>query len=153
VASLDFHFLAHGSRSDGYMGSLKNERLLIQVRCRSGRSSTDDNQMKSVQRAGRGSIAIYHGMRKRPWHDKESRMDTMSWSLNCNPGPFIRAPLRTSFAQYAPPPTVFSVRVTPSARGRRSITFAKGFNPLRWDNLFGRSGTARISPFHKTFWH
>jgi hypothetical protein len=41
-------FLAHGRRSDGYMGSLKNERLLIQVRCRSGRSSINDFQMLYV---------------------------------------------------------------------------------------------------------
>ena len=74
-----------------------------------------------------------------------------SYGAACIPAP--RSQLRTSFAQYAPPPTVFSVRVTPSARGRRSITLAKGFNPLRWDNLFGRSGIARISPFHKKFWH
>ena len=32
-------------RSGAYMGSPKNERLLIQVRCRSERSSTDDYQM------------------------------------------------------------------------------------------------------------
>jgi len=30
------------------MGSLKNERLLIQVRCRSKRSSTDDYQMDGL---------------------------------------------------------------------------------------------------------
>ena len=35
-------FLAHGRRSDGYRGSLKNERLLIQVRRGSERSSTND---------------------------------------------------------------------------------------------------------------
>ncbi len=39
-------FLAHGRRSDGYMGSLKNERLLIQVRRGSERSSTNDSPIE-----------------------------------------------------------------------------------------------------------
>jgi len=51
-------FLAHGRRSDGYMGSLKNERLLIQVRCRSERSSTEDYQMWPIARTEIGPVTI-----------------------------------------------------------------------------------------------
>ena len=40
------------------MGSLKNERLLIQVRCRSERSSTEDYQMWPIARTEIGPVTI-----------------------------------------------------------------------------------------------
>jgi len=68
-------------RSAGYMGSPRNERLLIHVRRGSERSSTNDSPIEPIARIGRGSVPISKLTRN------PSILLTSSLGSSCGPDP------------------------------------------------------------------